>query len=274
MVSNQVIKYAMDDIVFENRNKTYGAYFLRRLYDKNMNRAILIGSVLAILLVSTPMILKALRELMPTDKEDLSLQEIILTDPPPIDPKNPPPPPPPKIDPPPIKDQIKFIPPKVMKDEEVKEEEPPPPTIEEIKDKDISTENRKGEEGGVDASLVEAPPPPVMEEEKKEEEPAKFVEQMPEFPDGAAAMMKYIQSNLNYPAIARENDIQGTVVVQFVVTKSGDITKVTIPRGIGGGCDEEAARVVRSMPNWKPGKHNGKVLSVSFTLPIKFKLEG
>ncbi|MBK8644939.1 MAG: hypothetical protein IPN15_22820 [Saprospiraceae bacterium] len=143
MVSNQVIKYAMDDIVFENRNKTYGAYFLRRLYDKNMNRAILIGSVLAILLVSTPMILKALRELMPTDKEDLSLQEIILTDPPPIDPKNPPPPPPPKIDPPPIKDQIKFIPPKVMKDEEVKEEEPPPPTIEEIKDKDISTENRK-----------------------------------------------------------------------------------------------------------------------------------
>ncbi|MFZ1514333.1 MAG: energy transducer TonB [Saprospiraceae bacterium] len=274
MVSNQVIKYDMDDIVFENRNKTYGAYFLRRLYDKNMNRAILIGSVLAILLVSTPMILKALRELMPTEKKDLSSKEIFLSDPPPIDPKNPPPPPPPKIDPPPIKDQIKFIPPKVMKDEEVKEEEPPPPTIEEIKDKDISTENRKGEEGGVDASLVEAPPPPVMEEEKKEEEPAKFVEQMPEFPDGAAAMMKYIQSNLNYPAIARENDIQGTVVVQFVVTKSGNITKVTIACGIGGGCDEEAARVVRSMPNWKPGKHNGKVLSVSFTLPIKFKLEG
>lgn len=274
MADNQILKYAMDDIVFENRNKTYGAYFLRRLYDKNMTRAIIIGSILALLLISMPMILKAVREMMPTDKEDLSMKEITLAEPPPIDPNKPPPPPPPKVDPPPIKDQIKFIPPKVMKDEEVKEEEPPPPTIEESKDKDISTENRKGEEGGVDASLVEAPPPPVVEEEKKEEEPFKFVEQMPEFPDGAAAMMKYIQTNLKYPAIARENDIQGTVVVQFVVTKSGDITKVTIARGIGGGCDEEAARVVRSMPNWKPGKHNGRAVPVNFTLPIKFKLEG
>ncbi|MCI1265079.1 MAG: energy transducer TonB [Saprospiraceae bacterium] len=79
---------------------------------------------------------------------------------------------------------------------------------------------------------------------------------------------------MKYPAIARENDIQGTVVVQFVVAKDGDITKVNVVRGIGGGCDEEAVRVVKSMPNWKSGKHNGKAVPVNFTLPIKFKLEG
>jgi protein TonB len=220
-----------------------------------------------------PMIIRVVKGMLPDKKDEFELKEVTLAEPPPIDPKQPPPPPPPKVDPPPIKDQIKFVPPKVKKDEEVKEEEPPPPTVEEIKDKDIATETKKGEEGGVDASLVE-PPPPVVEEEKKEPEVFNFVEQMPEFPDGPAAMMKYIQSNMKYPAIARENDIQGTVVVQFVVAKDGDITKVNVVRGIGGGCDEEAVRVVKSMPNWKSGKHNGKAVPVNFTLPIKFKLEG
>ncbi|MFN8279379.1 MAG: energy transducer TonB [Saprospiraceae bacterium] len=272
MQNSGILKYLMDDIVFRGRNQSYGAYLLRRLYDKNMSRAIIIGSILFLLMVSMPMIMKAVKGLIPKNDE-LVLKEVTLTEPPPIDPNKPPPPPQPKVDPPPIKDQIKFVPPKVKKDEEVKEEEPPPPTIEEIKDKEIATETRKGEEGGVDASLVEPAPPPVVEE-KKEEEVFKYVEQMPEFPDGQKAMYDYIKSNLKYPAIARENDIQGTVVVQFVVTKDGDITRVSVARGIGGGCDEEAVRVVRSMPNWKPGKHNGKAVPVNFTLPIKFKLEG
>ncbi len=271
MENTQILKYIMDDIVFKGRNQSYGAYILRRIYDKNMSKAILIGSLLFLLMIGMPMIMKAVKGLIP-QKDELVLKEVILTEPPPIDPNKPPPPPPPKIEPPPIKDQIKFVPPKVKKDEEVKDEEPPPPTIEEIKDKDIATETKKGEEGGVDQSLVEAPPPVV--EEKKEEEVFKYVEQMPEFPDGQAAMYKYIKDHLKYPAIARENDIQGTVVVQFIVTKEGDITKVVIARGIGGGCDEEAARVVKSMPNWKPGKHNGRAVPVNFTLPIKFKLEG
>ncbi|MCC7027189.1 MAG: energy transducer TonB [Saprospiraceae bacterium] len=273
MANNDVIKYGMDDIVFENRNKSYGAFLLRRLYDKNMSKAMLLGSLFFVIMVCMPMIIRVVKGMLPDKKDEFELKEVTLAEPPPIDPKQPPPPPPPKVDPPPIKDQIKFVPPKVKKDEEVKEEEPPPPTVEEIKDKDIATETKKGEEGGVDASLVE-PPPPVVEEEKKEPEVFNFVEQMPEFPDGPAAMMKYIQSNMKYPAIARENDIQGTVVVQFVVAKDGDITKVNVVRGIGGGCDEEAVRVVKSMPNWKSGKHNGKAVPVNFTLPIKFKLEG
>ncbi|MCC6816082.1 MAG: energy transducer TonB [Saprospiraceae bacterium] len=260
----------MDDLVFIGRNKSYGAYHLRRLYDKNMTKAIIYSSLLFLLLVGFPTILNTIKGFIPK-KSDLELKEVTLTEPPPIDPNKPPPPPPPKVDPPPIKDQIKFVPPKVKKDEEVKEEEPPPPTIEEIKDKDISTETRKGEEGGVDASMLEPEPPPVVEE-KKEEQIFNYVEQMPEFPDGQAAMYKYIQENLRYPAIARENDIQGKVIVNFVVTKTGDITRVHVVRGIGGGCDEEAVRVIKSMPNWRPGKNNGVAVPVTFTLPIQFKL--
>ena len=240
-----------------------------------MTRGTIIGILLFILAITAPMITKMIKGWIPKEKEVEMMKEVVLADAPPIDPKKPPPPPPPKVDPPPIKDQIKFVPPKVKKDEEVKEEEPPPPTIDEIKDKEIATETKKGEEGGIDASLLEPPPPPpVVEEEKpKEEAVFKFVEQMPEFPDGQAAMMKYIQSNMKYPAIAKENGIEGTVIVSFEVSKSGDIQKVQVARGIGGGCDEEAVRVVRSMPNWKPGKHNGQAVKVSFNLPIKFKLE-
>ncbi|MDQ3143052.1 MAG: energy transducer TonB [Bacteroidota bacterium] len=272
MENKAALNLSLDDIIFENRNKTYGAYLLRKLYDKHMTRAALIGIIFFVLAICTPMIIRAVKGMLPDDKDKLSMTEITLAEPPPIDPKRPPPPPPPKVEPPPIKDQIKFVPPKVMKDEEVKEEEPPPPTVEEIKDKEISTETKKGDEDGIDASLLE--PPPVVEEAPKEEVPFTYVEQMPEFPNGQAALLKYIQSNLKYPAIARENGIEGTVVVQFVVTKDGDIQKVTVARGIGGGCDEEALRVVRSMPNWRPGKHNGRAVPVSFTLPIRFKLEG
>ena len=203
------------------------------------------------------------------------MKEVTLAEPPPIDPKKPPPPPPPKVDPPPIKDQIKFVPPVVKKDEEVKEEEPPPPTVEEIKDKEIATETKKGEEGGVDASLTEpdAPPAPQYSKSQRKKNHFAYVEQMPTFPDGTEAMYKYIYEKIKYPAIARENGISGQVIVQFVVSKEGDIQKAKVVRGIGGGCNEEALRVVNGMPRWKPGKHNGRAVPVTFTLPIKFVLQ-
>jgi protein TonB len=270
MEHKDYLKLSMDEIVFEGRNQSYGAYLLRKVYDNRMTRAAIIGILLFILLISMPMIIKVIKGMTAKMEKDV-MKEVVLTEPPPLDKTKPPPPPPPKVEPPPIKDQIKFVPPKVKKDEEVKEEEPPPPTIEELKDKEIATETKKGEEGGIDASLIE--PPPVIEE-KKEEEIFTFVEQMPSFPDGDAARIKYINEHFRYPAIAKENGIEGTVVVQFVVTKEGDIQNVKVVRGIGGGCDEEAVRVVRSMPNWKPGKHNGKAVPVSFTLPIRLKLEG
>lgn len=268
------LKNSMDDIVFEGRNKAYGAFHLRRLYDKHMTRAMIVGMLFFLLVVSSPQIISMIKGFMPDKQDDLVMKEVTLAEPPPIDPKKPPPPPPPKVDPPPIKDQIKFVPPVVKKDEEVKEEEPPPPTVEEIKDKEIATETKEGEEGGVDASLLGDEPsaPPVLEE-PKEEEPFAYVEQMPTFPNGTEAMYKYIYDKIKYPAIARENGISGQVIVQFVVSKEGEIQKAKVVRGIGGGCNEEALRVVNGMPRWKPGMHNGRAVPVTFTLPIKFVLQ-
>ena len=116
-------------------------------------------------------------------------------------------------------------------------------------------------------------PPEIEEEEIVEAEIFKVVEEMPEFPGGAAKMMEFIQKNIKYPMMARESDIQGRVFVNFVVEPNGTITNVTVMRGIGGGCDEEALRVVQSMPNWKPGKQRGSAVRCSFTVPIIFKLQ-
>ena len=116
-------------------------------------------------------------------------------------------------------------------------------------------------------------PPEIEEEEIVEAEIFKVVEEMPEFPGGAAKMMEFIQKNIKYPMMARESDIQGRVFVNFVVEPDGSITNITVMRGIGGGCDEEALRVVQSMPNWKPGKQRGSAVRCSFTVPIIFKLQ-
>jgi protein TonB len=100
------------------------------------------------------------------------------------------------------------------------------------------------------------------------------VEQQPEYPEGTAALLKWINSQLKYPAVARENGIEGTVFVEFLVEKDGSIQEVVVKRGVPGGTmlDEEAIRVIKQMPVWKPGRHNGNPVRVRFTLPIKFKL--
>ena len=112
----------------------------------------------------------------------------------------------------------------------------------------------------------------VKDQSVKEDEIFNFVEQMPEFPDGPTAMQKFINDNIRYPEEARLQKIEGTVVIKFVVTKEGKITKATVVRGIGYGCDEEAIRVIQSMPDWKPGKYKNKEVPVNFILPVKFKL--
>jgi TonB family protein len=98
------------------------------------------------------------------------------------------------------------------------------------------------------------------------------VEQMPVFPGGLEAMFKYLSTNIRYPAVARENGIEGTVYIGFVVNADGQISNIVVKRGVAGGCTEESVRVVSKMPKWTPGKHKGKSVRVNFTLPIKFKL--
>ena len=99
------------------------------------------------------------------------------------------------------------------------------------------------------------------------------VEDMPEFPGGEQAMMKFVSENVQYPEEAKEKEISGRVLVGFIVEKDGSVNEVKIVRGIGGGCDEEAVRVVKAMPKWKPGKEKGKPVRVSYMMPFTFKLQ-
>jgi periplasmic protein TonB len=112
----------------------------------------------------------------------------------------------------------------------------------------------------------------VKEEEIAEEVIFTIVEENPSFPDGDEARMRYLAQNIKYPQMARESGIQGIVFVTFVVERDGNITDVRLLRGIGGGCDEEAIRVVKGMPRWTPGKQRGQPVRVQFNLPIRFTL--
>ena len=113
----------------------------------------------------------------------------------------------------------------------------------------------------------------MVKEEVVEEEVLKVVEQMPEFPGGAAKMMEYISKNIVYPTYAFDNGIQGRVFVSFVVERDGSISNVKAKRGIGGGCDEEAVRVIQSMPKWNPARQRGETVRCSYTIPIIFKMQ-
>lgn len=172
---------------------------------------------------------------------DLMEEEII-----PISQQAPPPPPPP----PAPTTQIQIV----EDDEEIEEEL-------EIEDMEVD------EETEIEVEIVEE------EEEVVEEEIFTIVEKMPEFPGGTEKLFKYLGKNIEYPPMAKDAGIKGKVYVTFVVDKDGSITDVKVLRGIGGGCDEEAVRVVKSMPKWTPGKQRGKSVRVQYNLPINFILK-
>lgn len=113
----------------------------------------------------------------------------------------------------------------------------------------------------------------VVEEEVIEEEIFTIVEQMPEYPGGMKALFQYLGESIEYPAMAKDAHIQGKVFITFVVSRNGEITEVEVLRGIGGGCDEEAIRVVKNMPKWNPGKQRGRAVKVQYNLPINFILK-
>ena len=163
-------------------------------------------------------------------------------------------------------------------EQKVKPPPPPPPkqvTVLEVVEDDVEVEDEIEIDVDVDQDTeIEVYVPPVMEEEEVvEAEIFTVVESTPEFPGGPAKMMEYIAKNIKYPAMARESGIQGRVFVNFVVEPDGSVSNVKVLRGIGGGCDEEAVRVVESMPKWTPGRQRGKAVRVSFNLPVRFTLQ-
>ena len=262
----------MNDIIFEGRNKSYGAFVLRHDYDSNMARAMLAGIFLFLLCVTSPFAYYYFK--------GESIPDITYTNTPvildhftpkpvikqPVMPVNTPPQK--------VKPQIKFVPPVVVPDEEETTEELPP-GIDELKNNVIGSQTVTNENGTIDVDLViENPGIGVVDETSPEPNiyNSYAVEQQPEFPDGLDAMYTFLKKNIGYPQLAKEIGLSGIVYVQFVVSKEGRIEHAKIVRGVGGGLDQEALRVVNLMPPWKPGRHNGKPVAVNFTLPIKFQL--
>jgi protein TonB len=144
---------------------------------------------------------------------------------------------------------------------------PPPPEVIEIIEDDEEIENEAEVEDTESDEDVE-----IEIEEEDDEEFCMVVENMPEFPGGDLGLMKYIQKNVKYPAIAKEYNITGKVYVSFIVDRSGSVTNVKIVRGVDKNLDTEAMRVVKSLPKYKPGKQRGKSVRVMFTIPINFTL--
>lgn len=258
--ANIAVPQRWEDIVFEGRNQSYGAYVLRKIYSKHMIIAVVVTVALLALMIYGPAIAEMLKGEEVVEKAPpKKLVYTELSAPPPIDkPK----PPPPQVQLPKLQKVIKFVPPKVVKEEVVEEV----PTIEEIKQNEVAAV----EVEGPTEVVFEEPAPVVVEED--ENKIFMVVEQQPEFEGGYEAMMNFIRKNMRYPASARRMGIDGTVYVSFVVGKDGTINDVKVLRGISADCDKEAVRVVQMMPPWKPGKQNGKPVFVRFNLPIKFKL--
>ncbi|MBR4266278.1 MAG: energy transducer TonB [Bacteroidales bacterium] len=159
---------------------------------------------------------------------------------------------------------------------------PPPPPQQTISDVlDVLEDNQVVEDAPTiqeeDVEKVDFSAPieevEVVEEEPEEPQVFFIVEDMPEFPGGELALRKYIAENVRYPEMAKENDIQGTVYVRFVVDEQGKVTNVEVMRGVDPLLDKEAIRVVQSLPKWKPGKQRGKAVKVSHSVPIKFALQ-
>jgi len=257
------------DLIFEDKNREYGAFVLRKASSNRHLKAILIAVVFFTLAVSSPLILKTI---LPDKKEQMvevtSMSKVKVE---PVkkaeDKLNDEPPPPP------LKSSIKFVPP-VITNEAVNEEDQPK-TQEELNASkvNISVASVKGtdEENGVDISTLNDNK--EIAGDGNEGTPFTVVEQSPDFPGGEPERIKFLTENVKFPTMAREAGIQGTVFVTFVVSRSGKISNVKILRGIGGGCDEEAIRVVKLMPDWKPGKQNGQSVPVQFNMPIKFSLQ-
>jgi protein TonB len=248
------------EIVFEGRNKLYGAYYLRANNGKTTMRSLIIGGIVFTFLVSIPV----LANLLPDGSDDAVLDQKITTVklPPKEKPKEnlpPPPPPPPKVD------QVKFVKPVVAKAEEVTEE---PPKVEEIKDKKIGAETIKGDP---DAELTVEPvgngPKDVVEEDNEIYNTA-GIEVKPDFPGGIEKFYKFVAKNYQTP---EEEGLKGKVFVSFVVEKDGSLTDIKVIRDIGFGTGKEAIRVLKSCPKWTPGEQNGKKVRVLYSLPINIQ---
>src|SRR5664279_1080506 len=250
---------AFDEIVFESRNKEYGAYKLRKRYNRNVTIALLIGILIIATAVITPFISAKAAENNKKRAErqvEIKLENLDA----PVDKVAPPPPPPPP--PTDVVQQQKYVPPQVVdsiKPEDVKQMITADQAQTEVTNKDVVEAVQQVKE--------------EVQETEAEPEPFVVVEEMPMFPGGDPALLKYISEHTQYPEIAKENNIQGKVIVRFCVTPKGGVSQVSVLKGVDPELDKEAIRVVNTLPAFKPGKQGGKPVPVWYMVPINFTLK-
>lgn len=265
------------DIVFEGKNKKYGAYALRQSSSKRHLIAFAIVLLFVGIVAAIPALMKAVNknndytgtvdgpfiiDYFPTEPEkEEPIVDPVISTPPPVK----------------VRATEMFTPPVVKPDAEVDE-------AKELKSQETLHDTKAAIgtitiEGSTDADAVD--PSTLLQNQQitgtstqqQEEKPEHHVEQMPQYPGGEMELMKYLSSNIKYPTMAAEQGIEGRVVLQFVVGKDGRISDVKVVRTLDPACDKEAVRVVKSMQKWIPGMQNGRNVPVYFTLPVLFKLQ-
>ncbi|MEI6455018.1 MAG: energy transducer TonB [bacterium] len=252
---------SLEEMVFKNRNKEYGSYQLRKKYRKYMTTSMIIGLVLIAVTVGYPLISNYLNKSRLIREKEKSVTAEMMNAPKEELPPPPPPPPPPEA----LVEKVKFTAPVVVEDT----------TIETgLQTQDDLANKANTEVPTEDVEVEVKDEKPQVIEQPQQAEIFTVVEEQPGYPGGEESRIKFLQDNIKYPEEAKELGIQGKVFVTFVVEVDGSITDVRVLRGIGGGCDEEAIRVVKAMPKWVPGKQRGVPVRVQFNLPIKFTLQG
>ena len=248
-----------DDIVFEARNKEYGVYRLRKKYNRN----VLIGMMIGIIILATAIITPYLNAKAAEGRAKRAERQVEIKlenlDTPHEQVAPPPPPPPPPTD---VVQQQRYVPPVVVdsiKPEDVKQLMTADQAQTEVTNKEVVEVVQQVKE-----EVQEADP---------EATPFVVVEEMPQFPGGDVALLKYIMEHTQYPEVAKENNIQGKVIVRFCVTSKGGVSQVSILKGVDPELDKEAIRVVNTLPTFRPGKQGGKPVPVWYMVPITFTLK-
>jgi protein TonB len=259
MAKEKINAPAFDDIVFEDRNKEYGAYRLRKRYNRNVTISLLIG----ILILATAIITPYLNAKASENKSKRAEKEVQIKmeklDQPNEQAPPPPPPPPPPTD---VVQQQKYVPPVVVdsiRPEDVKQLMTADQAQTDVKNTEVVEVQQQVKE--------------EVQEAEPEQQPFIVVEEMPEFPGGTVELQKWLMEHTQYPEIAKENNIQGKVIVRFCVTPKGGVSQVSVLKGVDPELDKEAMRVVTTLPPFKPGKQGGKPVPVWFMVPIAFTLK-
>ncbi|MBO6017889.1 MAG: energy transducer TonB [Prevotella sp.] len=277
MAKVDLIDNSWVDLVFEGKNKEYGAYVLRKETGKRNLKAliwVLIGIALIFAIAYANLAIQNAIKQNVSVETDVELSKLAQKKEAKVERKEPV-----KVEMEQkvvekVKSSVKFTAPEIKKDDEVKPED-------ELKSQDdlsktntaIGSFDVKGNDEA-EGEVLKAKEV-VVDEKPKEEETKVFdvVEQMPQFPGGPNALFEYLSKNIKYPVVAEENGIQGRVIVTFVVERDGSITDVKVAKSVDPSLDKEAQRVVKSMPHWIPGKQNGSAVRVKYTVPVTFKLQ-